>query len=172
MMRTKQMTEKKKKDRTSLLAYYTEYSDSEGKKHYAVHKYRPTDGWVWGMRDFKFPDMAYSKHWPTARPTASNAASQQNASSGLQNLGTGLPKQAQHSPADFLAAASGQPDWPTELAHAKQEALKPRPTVCWSVYDKDKKLIAKFFRPDDAAAYRTLQGYEVKEEEDMPVRRG
>lgn len=166
------MTEKKQKA-ASLLAYYTEYSDSDGKKHYAVHKYRPTDGWVWGMRDFKFPGMAYSKHWPTARPAASNAASgKQDTSSGLQSSSSGLPKQAQHSPADFLAAASGQAGWPAELAHAKQEALKPRPVMCWSVYDKDKKLIAKFFRPDDAAAYRTLQGYEVKEEEDMPVRRG
>lgn len=158
--RKKQMPDKAKRRSEGLLAYYTEYNDSEGKKHYAVHKYRPTDGWVWGMHDFKFPGMAYSKRWPTA------SSSSQKQSPGLQQ-----PKQAQHSPADFLAAASGQ-DWPAELAAAKREALKPRPTPCWSVYDKDKKLVAKFFRPDDAAAYRALQGYEVKEEEDMPVQRG
>ena len=46
---------------SNLLAYYVEFVDSNGMKHYAVHKYRKTDGWVWSMRDYKFPGLQYDK---------------------------------------------------------------------------------------------------------------
>lgn len=47
------------KTEDGLLNFYAEYTDSEGHKHFAVHKYRRSDGWVWSMRDYKFPDVKY-----------------------------------------------------------------------------------------------------------------
>lgn len=136
---------------TGLLNFYTEYIDSSGIMHYAVHKYRPSDGWVWSMRDYKFSDLQYNKSY---RPTA-NTVEHKHTESNNQNM----PK---YKPTEFEA----------EILRNKEAALVKRPTKFWCVYDKDKKLVAKFTREYDALAYRNQKGkFSVVEEEEFPLAR-
>lgn len=40
--------------------YYTEFYDSNGAKHYAVHRYNRNNGFVSSVRDHKFTDLNYT----------------------------------------------------------------------------------------------------------------
>lgn len=45
------------------LNYFTTYTDANGHEHYAVHKYRRTNGIVTSMRDLKLDGASYEKQY-------------------------------------------------------------------------------------------------------------
>lgn len=118
------------KSDSGLLNYYTEFTDSDGKQHYAIHRYRRSDGWVWSMRDYKFPGLQY--------PERKNMNDTINPNVTIDAKPKFDPNLAMRGPAKY-----------------------------WCVYDKSKRLIAKFRDKEDADEYKVkgLGEYTVVEED-------
>lgn len=122
-----------KTEKSGLLNYYTEYRDSEGHDHYAIHRYRASDGWVWSMRDYKFPGLQYPE------------SKKEKKMNDMINPNVTI---------------DAKPSYDGNMPMRQ-------PTKYWCVYDKAKRLIAKFRDEADANEYKLkgLGEYSVKLED-------